>query len=84
MKISLNIFKEKTKLRERLGNITDPVQREDRLLQIAVEEREEEREKREEEREKAEQRVKDLIEELGGVKKEKVSHNFCVFHSLKR
>ena len=61
------------KIRDQLSGITDPVKREEKLLRIAVEEREQER-----------ARAEGFKEELGGIKKEKVSHHFCVFHSLKR
>ena len=72
----MNIFKEKAKIRERVQHIKDPTEREERILQIAVEEREDAVEK-----ERA--RAETFKEELGRLRTEKVSHKFSHISSIR-
>jgi hypothetical protein len=74
--ISLNIFKEKAKIRARIAHLTDPKEREDNLLQLAVEDRME-----------AEQKVIDAVADanrkIGHLESEKVSQNFSLISSIR-
>ena len=87
----MNIFKEKAKIRERVAHITDSKDREEKLIQIAVEDRIEAEQKGEEKvadaNQKGEEKVAVANQKIGRLETERVSHNFSHIssnRSLKR